>query len=88
MFKYLKLKRENKQLRDTLQSQHKLIEQLISEISRRDQKIEELIGRDLNSSEQIQKKGAMHPDPLNFEFPGTEKSYEGFWDKFTDHINT
>ena len=39
MFKYLKLRRENKQLRDTLQSQHKLIEQLISEISRRDQKI-------------------------------------------------
>ena len=37
--KVIKLKRENKQLRDTLQSQHKLIEQLVSEISSRDQKI-------------------------------------------------
>ena len=39
MFKYLKLKRENKQLRDTLDSQAKLIDKLFQEISRRDQKI-------------------------------------------------
>ena len=39
MFKYLKLKRENKQLRDTLDSQAKLIDKLFLEISRRDQKI-------------------------------------------------
>ena len=39
MFKYLKLKRENQQLRDTLDSQAKLIDQLFQEISRRDQKI-------------------------------------------------
>ena len=39
MFKYLKLKKENKQLRDTLDSQAKLIDKLFQEISRRDQKI-------------------------------------------------
>ena len=39
MFKYLKLKRENQQLRDTLNSQQIIIDKLLSEISRRDQKI-------------------------------------------------
>ena len=39
MFKYLKLQRENKQLRDTMKSQAQLIEKLFQEISRRDQKI-------------------------------------------------
>ena len=39
MFKYLKLKKENKQLRETLKSQADLNDKLISEISRRDQKI-------------------------------------------------
>lgn len=39
MFKYLKLKKENKQLRETLESQAKLIDKLFQEISRRDQKI-------------------------------------------------
>ena len=39
MFKYLKLQRENQQLRDTMKSQAKLIDQLLKEISRRDQKI-------------------------------------------------
>ena len=39
MFKYLKLRRENKQLRETLDSQAQLIDRLFAEISRRDQKI-------------------------------------------------
>lgn len=39
MFKYFKLKRENQQLRDTLNSQQIIIDKLLSEISRRDQKI-------------------------------------------------
>ena len=39
MFKYLKLRRENKQLRETLDSQAQLIDRLFQEISRRDQKI-------------------------------------------------
>ena len=39
MFKNLKLRRENKQLRNTLDSQAKLIDRLFQEISRRDQKI-------------------------------------------------
>ena len=37
--KVIKLKKENKQLRDTLDSQAKLIDKLFQEISRRDQKI-------------------------------------------------
>ena len=39
MFKYLKLRRENKQLRETMKSQADLIDRLFQEISRRDQKI-------------------------------------------------
>ena len=39
MFRYLKLQHENQQLRDTMKSQAKLIDQLLKEISRRDQKI-------------------------------------------------
>ena len=39
MFKYLKLQRENKQLRETMKSQADLIDKLFQEISRRDQKI-------------------------------------------------
>lgn len=39
MFNYLKLKRENKQLRDTLREKDHLLMQLFEEISRRDQKI-------------------------------------------------
>ena len=39
MFKYLKLRRENKQLRETMKSQADLIDKLFQEISRRDQKI-------------------------------------------------
>lgn len=39
MFKYLKLRRENKQLRETLNSQQNIIDRLLAEISRRDQKI-------------------------------------------------
>ena len=39
MFNYLKLKRENKQLRETMKSQADLIDKLFQEISRRDQKI-------------------------------------------------
>ena len=39
MFKYLKLQRENQQLRDTLREKDHLLMQLFEEISRRDQKI-------------------------------------------------
>lgn len=39
MFKYFKLRRENQQLRETLNSQQIIIDKLLSEISRRDQKI-------------------------------------------------
>ena len=39
MFNYLKLKRENKLLRETLDSQRQLIDKLFEVISRRDQKI-------------------------------------------------
>ena len=39
MFKYLKLRRENQQLRDTLREKDHLLMQMFEEISRRDQKI-------------------------------------------------
>lgn len=39
MFKYLKLRRENQQLRETVNSQQIIIDKLLAEISRRDQKI-------------------------------------------------
>ena len=39
MFKYFKLKRENQQLRETVNSQQIIIDKLLAEISRRDQKI-------------------------------------------------
>lgn len=69
MFKYLKLKRENERLSQELDEQRKLTTTLFAEISRRDQTISEL----------IQQKGSKNPDPLNFEFPGTEKYFSDFW---------
>ncbi len=39
MFKYFKLRRENQKLRETLNSQQIIIDKLLGEISRRDQKI-------------------------------------------------
>ena len=39
MFKYFKLRRENQQLRETVNSQQIIIDKLLAEISRRDQKI-------------------------------------------------
>lgn len=39
MFKYFKLRRENQKLRETVNSQQIIIDKLIDEISRRDQKI-------------------------------------------------
>ena len=41
MFKYFKLRRENQQLRETVNSQQIIIDKLLAEISRRDQKIVE-----------------------------------------------
>ena len=41
MFKYLKLRRENQKMREHIEDQSKMITQLLSEISRRDQKIAE-----------------------------------------------
>ena len=41
MFKYFKLRRENQQLRETVNSQEIIIDKLLAEISRRDQKIAE-----------------------------------------------
>lgn len=46
-------------------------ELLWKQLARRDQKISEL----------IQKNGSTNPDPLNFEFPGTEKYFDDFWNK-------
>ena len=39
MFKYFKLRRENKLLLETLKAQQTVIDKLLAEISRRDQKI-------------------------------------------------
>ena len=39
MFKYFKLRRENQKLRETVNSQQIIIDKLLAEISRRDQKI-------------------------------------------------
>ena len=41
MFKYFKLRRENQQLRETVNSQQISIDKLLAEIFRRDQKIAE-----------------------------------------------
>lgn len=75
MFKYLKLKRLERELEKKEQEISHLQEIngfLMSEINRRDQKIAEL----------IQQKESKNPDPLNFEFPGTEKQFDDFWTKF------
>ena len=70
MFKYLKLKRENKQLRETMKSQADLIDKLFQEISRREQKIIEqqkrlsFFGIEIGNEE-------YHPDPV--DFPSTIK---------------
>ena len=79
MFKYLKILFElqsqrtiNKNNEEIIRCQKRMIQLLNDEISRRDQKIAEL----------IQQKEAKNPDPLNFEFPGTEKQFDDFWVKF------
>ena len=69
MFKYFKLRRENQQLREQLINKDKVIETLFAEISNRDDKIAAL----------IREKEVKNPDPLNFEFPGTEKYFSDFW---------
>lgn len=69
MFKYFKLKRENERLSQELDEQRKLTTVLFAEISRRDDKIAAL----------IREKEVKNPDPLNFEFPGTEKYFSDFW---------
>lgn len=70
MFKYLKLKRENKQLRETLDSQSKLIDRLFQEISRRDQKIIEQQKRMRFFGIQI---GNEEYEPEKLDFPSTIK---------------
>lgn len=70
--KNLRLERENERLSMELDEERKLTTTLFAEISRRDKKIAEL----------IQQKGSKNPDPLNFEFPGTEKHFDDFWAKF------
>ena len=71
MFKYFKLKKENEILSQELDEQRKLTTVLFAEISRRDDKIAAL----------IREKEVKNPDPLNFEFPGTEKYFDDFWNK-------
>ena len=70
MFKYLKLKRENKQLRETLDSQSKLIDRLFQEISRRDQKIIEQQKRMRFFGIKI---GNEEYEPEKLDFPSTIK---------------
>lgn len=70
-----KIKRQRKVISDLmkeLEDKKRYIDFLFGEISSRDQKIAEL----------IQQKGSKNPDPLNFEFPGTEKQFDDFWTKF------
>ena len=71
MFKYFKLKKENERLLQELDEQRKLTTVLFAEIARRDDKIAAL----------IREKEVKNPDPLNFEFPGTEKYFDDFWNK-------
>ena len=70
MFKYLKLKRENKQLRETLDSQALLIDKLFQEISRRDQKIADQQKRMRFFGIQI---GNEESEPEKLDFPSTIK---------------
>ena len=70
MFKYLKLRRENKQLRDTMKSQADLIDKLFREISRRDQKIIEQQKRMRFFGIQI---GNEEYEPEKLDFPSTIK---------------
>lgn len=70
MFKYLKLRRENKQLRETLDSQAQLIDRLFQEISRRDQKIIEQQKRMRFFGIQI---GNEEYEPEKLDFPSTIK---------------
>lgn len=70
MFKYLKLRRENKQLRETLDSQAQLIDRLFHEISRRDQKIIEQQKRMRFFGIQI---GNEEYEPEKLDFPSTIK---------------
>ena len=70
MFKYLNLRRENKQLRETLDSQAQLIDRLFQEISRRDQKIIEQQKRMRFFGIQI---GNEEYEPEKLDFPSTIK---------------
>ena len=70
MFKYLKLRRENKQLRETMKSQADLIDKLFQEISRRDQKIIEQQKRMRFFGIQI---GNEEYEPDKLDFPSTIK---------------
>ena len=70
MFKYLKLRRENQQLRDTLNSQQIIIDKLLSEISRRDQKIIEQQKRMRFFGIEI---GNEEYEPEKLDFPSTIK---------------
>ena len=70
MFKYLKLRRENKQLRETMKSQADLIDKLFQEISSRDQKIIEQQKRMRFFGIQI---GNEEYEPEKLDFPSTIK---------------
>lgn len=70
MFKYLKLRRENKQMRETMKSQADLIDRLFLEISRRDQKIIEQQKRMRFFGIQI---GNEEYEPEKLDFPSTIK---------------
>lgn len=70
LLKLWKLEKENKQLRETLDSQALLIDKLFQEISRRDQKIAEQQKRMRFFGIQI---GNEESDPDKLDFPSTIK---------------
>ena len=65
MFKYLKLRRENQKMREHIEDQSKMITQLLSEISRRDQKIIEQQKRLKFFGIEIDNED-YHPDVVDF----------------------
>lgn len=68
---------------EELDNLHKTIDYLLKEISRRDQVI---ANRD-NTISMMQLKQVTVKDPTDFDFPGTEKTFDDFWANFTSPKN-
>lgn len=74
-----KLRKKIEQLEQENYELHNTVSALLKEIERRDQTISMMNLKQVTVKPDI--------DPFAFDFPGTEKTFDGFWANFTSSKN-